>query len=384
MHPLERPSTASAATGRVTTILVVDDLEENRLLIRELFEEQDYRVLEAADGTEGLAVAQRERPDCILLDLSMPGLHGFEVLERMQKDPRLREIPVIIVTASDNTIDEMDRGLRGGAVDYITKPISPQRVFVRVRGAIERRRLLQEVQELRANFTSMLVHDLRGPLTVFRGYLELLETGVAGPVTERQQRYIRKMAESSSKMLRLIAEILDVSKLEAGKLALRFQPTDLAALVADLHERLDPVARQRGIALEVRGADRRQPVVADPDRLDQVLMNLVGNALKFTPPRGAVTLELLDRGDEVEVVVQDSGPGISAEELPLLFEPFVQTAAGQAAGGGTGLGLVVSRHLIEAHGGRIWAESEPGHGSRFAFRLPRRRDAGAGDSRQAS
>lgn len=373
MRPPEAGGPTLAPSERETRILVIDDVEDNRLLIRDIFAEPGYRVLEAADGAQGLLLAERERPDCILLDLSMPGLHGFEVLDRLERDPRLRQIPVIIVTASDNTLEEMDRGLRGGAVDYITKPISPQRVFVRVRGAIERQRLLQEVQDLRANFTSMLVHDLRGPLTVLRGYLELLTTEIAGPLSERQRRYLTKMGDSSHKMLGLIAEILDVSKLEAGKLALNLRPADVSALVADVRERLEPVARQRGIEFEVRGVEHPQPVVADSERLDQVLLNLLGNALKFTPKGGRVAIEVADRGDELEVAVQDSGPGISAAELPLLFEKFSQTAVGRTAGkDGSGLGLVVSRHLVEAHGGRIWAESEVGQGARFTFRLPRR------------
>lgn len=383
MDPSDRPEApvGPILTERPTTILVVDDNENNRLLIRQLFDDLDlgYRVLEAADGARGLVLAETERPECILLDLRMPGLDGFEVLERLQRDPRTREIPVIILTATDDSLENMERALRGGAVDYIAKPISPWRVRVRVQGAIQRRRLLQQVQDLRASFTSMLVHDLRAPLTVIKGYLDLLDLGAGGTLAEKHERYLRKMQESCERMLRLIGEILDVSKLEAGKLTLRLQPLDLSALIAEARERLDPLARQKGIALEVRDADRRQPVVADPDRLDQVLMNLLGNALKFTPQGGTIALEVVDLGDEVEVAVRDSGPGIAPEELPLLFQPFSQTATGRSAGSaGTGLGLVVSRHLVEAHGGRIWAESEPGHGARFVFRLPRTHDTGRG------
>lgn len=361
----------TAAAERVTTLLVVDDLEANRELIRQIFE-PEYRVLDAADGATALRVATAERLDCIILDLAMPGLHGFEVLERLQRDLRTREVPVIIVTASGTPLDDMDRALRGGAVDYITKPISPRQVTIRVRGAIERYRLLREIQDLRANFTSMLVHDLRGPLTAIRGYLDLFEFGAPGSLVEKQQRYLHKMRVGCERMLGLIGEILDISKLEAGRLSLEPRAVDLAALVADVLDRLGPVARQKAIGLDARGAAGPVPLVADPGRLEQVLMNLVGNALKFTPDGGAVAVEIADLGGEVEVAVRDTGPGIAPEEMPLLFEPFVQTKVGRAAKGGTGIGLVVSRHLVEAHGGRIWAESEPGRGARFAFRLPRR------------
>jgi CheY-like chemotaxis protein len=141
--PPPRPHPAPGP--RETTILVVDDKETNRALIQAMFDGSEDRVLEAADGTTGLGLAQRERLDCSLLDLHTPGLTGFEVLERLEADPRTREIPVIILAASDENLETMERALRGGAVDYLTRPISPMRVAIRVRGATERCRLLQEV-----------------------------------------------------------------------------------------------------------------------------------------------------------------------------------------------------------------------------------------------
>jgi len=176
-------------------------------------------------------------------------------------------------------------------------------VTIRVRGAIERRRLLQEVQDLRASFTSMLVHDLRSPLTVFGAFTDLLEK--VGPLTDRQQRYVRKMRDSCAQMIRLIGEILDVSKLEAGKLTLEPRPLSLAALATEVVEQFQPVAQQKRIALEARSTPV-PTLLADPVRLEQVLMNLLGNALKFTPDGGAVTVDVADVGDAVEVAV--TGP----------------------------------------------------------------------------
>lgn len=365
-------------SSRVATLLVVDDSENNRLLIRHLFDEPGYRVIEAADGMQALATVRADRPDCILLDVVMPGMSGFEVLERLQADPRTREIPVIILTATGDNIESVERGLVGGAVDYVTKPILPQRLFVRVRGALERHRLLQEVQSLRAAFTSMLVHDLRSPLTAIRGYLELLRASAeAAPISDRQGRYLGRIDQACQQMLRLIGEILDASKLEAGKLDLDRRSVDLAALGAAVVEQLAPLAEQRRITLTFEGA-AGPPVTADPGRLEQVVMNLVGNALKFTPEGGVVTVEVADEGTESELSVTDNGPGITAEELPLLFERFSQGRAGRLTrDAGTGLGLVICRHIVEAHGGRIRVESQPGKGSRFAFRLPRI-PAGAG------
>jgi signal transduction histidine kinase len=349
---------------------VVDDREENRMIIRYLFDGSGYALLEAADGRAGLELARTENPDCILLDLSMPGLDGFEVLDRLKADPRCRDIPVIILTATDDTVDAMDRGLRGGAVDYITKPISPQRVAVRVRAVVERRRLQRELQDVQASFTSMLVHDLRAPLTVIKGYADLLGA-TADPLTARQQRYLKSMQDSCSRMLRLIGDILDVSKLEAGRLTLELKPVDLGTLALEIGEQTRPLAQQKRIDIAVRIGTDLPLVQADARRLEQVFSNLLNNALKFTPQGGTIGLDATAVDGEVEVAVEDSGPGIPPDELSLLFEKFSQTSSGKSsAAPGTGLGLLICRHLVEAHGGRIWVESEVGRGSRFIMRLP--------------
>jgi signal transduction histidine kinase len=258
----------------------------------------------------------------------------------------------------------MERSLVGGAVDYLTKPISPAQVVVRVRGAIERRRLLAEVDDLRATFTSMLVHDLRGPIAAIRGYLELLGSPRGEALTERQRRFVARMDDGCERLLRLIGEILDVSKLEAHKLVLALAPVDLSVVVASALEQFAPAAEQKGIRL-VSDYGNAEGVLlqADPHRLDQVLMNLIANALKFTPSGGTVTVACTADANGVEAAVVDTGPGIPPSEIPLLFERFSQGGAAHAVrAAGTGLGLLICRHLVEAHGGRIWVESEPDHG----------------------
>jgi two-component system sensor histidine kinase/response regulator len=367
----ERPARIPAPAKSSMTILVIDDQQSNRRLMQQLFGRLEYRVIEAASGPAGLTLAETERPDCILLDLEMPGMSGFEVLAQLQDDPRMREIPVIILTATDDNLQNLERAMQGGAVDYLTKPISPLRVAIRVRGAIERRRLLTELQELRSAFTSMLVHDLRAPLTVIQGYAQLLDSGSPGPVTDKQQKYLREIQSSCDRMIGLISEILDLSKLEAGRLAIEARPLDLAALVAGIVDRMQPVATRSEIRLELQTRLPIEPVMADAGRIEQVLMNLLNNALKFTPSGGAIVVEAADVDGDAEITVSDTGPGMPANELPLLFERFSQASTAKAAPGGTGLGLVICRHLVEAHGGRIWAKSEVGKGSRFAFRLPR-------------
>ncbi len=208
-------------------------------------------------------------------------------------------------------------------------------------------------------------------LTVITAYLHMLQELMVGPLTQTQQRYLGKIGQAVTRMLGLLGEILDLSKLEAGKLSVSPEPMDLAGTVTEAAERFKPGASRRRVTLEVRSPGTPVRVSADPSRLDQVLMNLLSNALKFTPEGGTIRVEVAETGDEVEVAVHDSGPGIPPEEQALLFEKFSQTSSGKSVQGGSGLGLVICRHLVEAHGGRIWVESEPGRGTRFAFRLPR-------------
>jgi len=352
-----------------STILVIDDRSENRTLIRYLFD-AEHRVLEAADGESGLALAVTTRPDCILLDVSMPGLTGFEVLERLQADPRTRETPVIILTATEDSLSGMERALRAGAVDYLTKPIDAHRVTIRVRGAIERGRLLRELQTLRANFTSMLVHDLRAPLTVIDGYAQLLKSRLGSQADATLLRYTRGIDESAKRMLGLIRQILDVSKFEVGKLTIERVLVDVGRLVADVVEAFQPAAKQRSIKLTAHGADAPHPVLGEAARLEQVIMNLLTNALKFTPPEGTIRVEVDGDGDAVTIAVCDSGPGVPPDERQFLFEPFSQAAAGQqATTPGTGLGLVICRRLVEAHEGRMWLDDTE-VGCRFVVSLP--------------
>jgi signal transduction histidine kinase len=244
--------------------------------------------------------------------------------------------------------------------------------WTRPEHAVDRRRGLDDVHELRSELTSMLVHDLRAPLSVITAYIEMLGETEPG-LTDRARGFLRQMARSCDRMIRLIGDILDLSKLEAHRLAMDPVPMDLGTLVAEVVQGFSPSAEQRGIRVDVQVPHPLQ-TVADHHRLEQVVMNLMANALKFTPGGGTITVEARPVDDEVEVSVADTGPGIAAGEMPLLFEKFSQATLGKLSPlSGTGLGLAICRHIIEAHSGRIWAESEPEKGTRFAFRLSRAR-----------
>ena len=352
------------------TIAVVDDSSENRAVVRDLFEPPRYQVLEAADGATGLDLIRREQPDCVLLDLGLPDRDGFEVLERLRSDSATRGIAVVVLAAGDDTTGTIERALRTGAVDYVTTPASSERVAVRVRAALERRRLLRELHDLRGRFTSLLGHDLRSPLTVIMGYVQLLEFGSAA-LAPPHRRYLASIRGACTRMLGLIRDILDVSTLEAGTLTLQRAPVDLAALAAATVDRMRPAADPQSISVDVRAAPAAVTVEADAGRLEQVLTNLLAHALRFTPAGGRVAVEVWADADAAHVAVSDAGPGIPAAEVPRLFELRKSGAGMSGRGDASGLGLVICRHLVEAHGGTIRAESAPGGGTRFVLALPR-------------
>jgi signal transduction histidine kinase len=255
--------------------------------------------------------------------------------------------------------------------------------------AIENVRLFQEIQEksrqlgaanerlkeldrLKSDFVSNVSHELRTPLTAIKGAVDLLLREVPGRLNESQTHYLTRVRSNTQHLAGLINDLLDLAKIEEGKVELKGARVSVGGLVHEVMETVRPMAAEKRVLLEVKVPEPSILVWADRDKVTQVLMNLIGNAIKFTPPQGKVTVSASREGAEwAQVSVNDSGPGISAEECQKIFQKFYQVSEG---GGpkpkGTGLGLAISKALVELHGGKIWVESEPGCGSTFSFTLP--------------
>ncbi|MGH9870567.1 MAG: ATP-binding protein [Candidatus Polarisedimenticolia bacterium] len=229
---------------------------------------------------------------------------------------------------------------------------------------------LRETDRVKSDLLSNVSHELKTPLTAIKGSLQNLLDGLAGEINEKQRRYLARACDNTDQLHRLIDDLLDLSMLETGGVTLRPRPTSVTRLLEDAAESLRPVAERRGVVLHVQPPPEDVVPVADRDRLMQVLFNLVGNSLKFTPQGGAITLEGRRERDDALLCVSDSGPGVPERELERIFDRFYQVPGPAGAKtGGTGLGLPIARSLVELHGGRIWAESSPA-GSRFLFILP--------------
>ena len=364
------------------TVLVVDDEPRNIMLLQDLLEVRGYTVLSAPDGEQGLALARERLPDVVLLDVMMPRLNGFDVCRTLKAEQKTAMIPVLLVTSLDARQDRL-AGIGAGANDFITKPIDSGDLLLRVRNAIAAKRLhdrvaqqlqrLQELEAARDTLTHMVVHDLRSPLTGLRGYLELLRIVANG--NAEVMEYASEADAIAGRLTEMISQVLDMSRLESGQMPLSLKETDLVTLLPAAVASLGPPPAEITVGYEMPGT----PVMisCDPDLISRVVVNLVGNAFKFTPPGSQVRVALAAETDRVRFTVTDSGPGVPAEFRGKIFEKYGQAPLGQAAGvRSTGLGLTFCKLAVEAHRGKIGLENAETGGARFwveLFHAPSRR-----------
>ena len=361
-------------------ILVVDDEPRNVLLLQDLLESRGYTVWTAADGQQGLALAQDRSPDVVLLDVMMPRLNGFDVCRRLKADQRTAMIPVLLVTSLNAREDRL-AGIGAGANDFITKPIDTGDLLLRVRNAVTTKRLhdevtsqflkLQELEAARETLTHMIVHDLRSPLTGLQAYLDLLRVAVAAGSTGEVLEFARDAHALAEHLKEMVSQVLDVSRLESGDMPLSRRDTDLVELLPGAVASLGPPPS--GIAIVYEAAEQPFVVACDRDVVTRVVANLVGNAFKFAPRRGEVRIGLEASNGVVRVTVTDNGPGVEPEHRKVIFEKFGQAPLGQAGKArSSGLGLTFCKLAVEAHGGKIGVDSRNGGGARFWIELPRK------------
>jgi PAS domain S-box-containing protein len=298
-------------------------------------------------------------------------LHELEEMRaKVQVAGALRELEVRSKKKDGAMIDmslsvSPIRGLEGKIVGFlrIAKDITEKKRY-------ERR--LKDLDKMKSDFVSNVSHELRTPLTSIKGSVDNMLDGLTGSLNEKQLRYLARVKSNTDRLSRLINDLLDLSRIEAGRIDLRPTILSLAAVVAEAAEQLKPLAERKLIQIEVMVPDPSMTVWADRDKVTQVLLNLISNAIKFTPEDGKVTVAIEENGNEwAKISVADSGPGILPEEADKIFAKFYQIPhRDNLRPKGSGLGLTISKALVEMHGGHIWVESELGRGSKFSFTLP--------------
>ncbi len=362
----------TAQSSRLDRILVVDDSPDNVFLIQTILEEEGYDISTAEDGPSALAQIEEYAPHLILLDVMMPGMDGFEVTQRIRKNSKLSFIPILLITAYDQP--SVAQGLDMGADDFIRKPVEVDELLARVRSLLRLKHSVDERDQIarqREDFVSRLTHDLRTPLVAADRMLMLFVQGALGELSPTMYEAVDTMIRSNKNLLQMVNTLLEVYRFEAGRKNLTFLPVDIADLLENVVKELTPLAADKKLPLKLQ-LDQKptsSKVVGDRLELHRVFTNIVGNAIKFTDA-GSVTIRLLpDKAikNTMKIEVEDSGSGISAQDRATLFERFRQ---GSHKRSGSGLGLYLSRRIVEAHKGTIEVYSELGKGSVFVVRLP--------------
>ena len=341
-------------------ILAVDDIPDNLLLVQLALEQEGYSVVLAHDGATALKQIKYAPPSLILLDVMMPGMDGYEVTRRIRQDKNIPFIPILLVTAREES--SLVQGLDAGADEFVRKPFQIEELQARVRSMLR----FKETIDQRENFVSCLTHDLRTPLVAANRMLDLIVQQTFGDVTDEQQEAIANIVSSNDNMLEMLNTLLETHQYELGQKTLSFIPVDLNKLIADLVAELEPLAREKGIKLESNSASNIAEVKGDRLELRRVVTNLIGNAIKFTD-KGSVKVSLSEDKERVIVKVQDSGIGISPEDQQAIFQRYHQ---GNHRRAGKGLGLYLCQQIINAHGGELTVQSELGKGTTFRFSLP--------------
>ncbi len=368
------------------TILIADDNPTNLNVLFEYLSAQGYQVLVAEDGTGALEQALYSLPDLILLDVMMPGLDGFETCQKLKESPQTRDIPVIFMTAISETAYVL-KGFSVGAVDYLTKPLQREEVLVRVKNHLSicllQRDLKSEIvirqqaeEELRALnagkdvFFSILAHDLKNPMSGLLGLSEALVDTLPSDADETTRELAVDIRDTSHQIGRLLLELLSWAQIQLGKLEASPQVFALLQEVEFAVAFVGVEARAKKIQL-VNEITEPVDVYADMRMNDTVLRNLIGNAIKFTPQRGIIRISAQRKDKFLEITVADSGNGIPENRLSKLFQ-LGENKPTYGTGGekGTGLGLPLSREMVEKNGGKIWVESTLGEGTKFHFTLP--------------
>jgi signal transduction histidine kinase len=426
------PTRGSGDAQPPVQLLIVDDHRDNLLALEAVLTPLGHRILQAQSGRGAFKILLQEEIALILLDVTMPGVDGYEVAELIRARPANRDTPIIFITANPKSASAAFKGYSVGAVDYIFKPVSADvliskvNVFVdlyarsralkrqaedlrrahdaldltvrerteqlaranqRLRAVIDQRRraeteraelLLREqrarreaerVNRMKDEFLATLSHELRTPLNAMLGWAQLLETGQLD--CDRLQHAVTVIKNNAFAQKQLIEDILDVSRIVNGKMVLKMSSVDVRTVIDGALDTLRPAAEAKRITIKTEAAAVPE-TCGDPDRLQQIVWNLLSNAIKFTPRDGRVDVRVENLGTDLRIVVSDNGRGIAPDFLPHIFDRFSQAdSTVTRTHGGLGLGMAIVRHLVELHGGTVHAESEgENRGATFVVTLP--------------
>jgi K+-sensing histidine kinase KdpD len=365
-------------TGRrQANIMIVDDMPANLQLLVHFLRNEGYKVRPVTSGAAALELAQHIRPDLVLMDVSMPEMDGYETCRRMKENPELREVPIVFLSAMGDLLDKV-RAFEVGGVDYITKPFHMEEVRIRIETHLRLAELREDMQEkcrqleaseqMKASLVHLLIHDMRTPLSSISASLDLagLAESLAGDAPARH--HLAEAKDSIGVLEQMIADILDVYKMESGGRLVKLSPAPISGIVADAVRGIGGLMKHHRLAYTLPPPELL--VLCDPGLTTRVLVNFFNHSVKHAPRDSVIRLQTVDEGDSIRVSVMDQSQGVPPEMHDRLFEKFGRLE-GEANPKKTsiGLGLVFNRMVVEAQGGEIGVRDKPGEGCAFWFTL---------------
>lgn len=361
------------------TVLIVDDVVSNVLLLKTLLKNEKFNVLTANNGRVCIEVCKEKHPDLILLDVMMPDLNGYDTAVILKKDDNLKDIPIIFLTAL-NSPSDLVKGFQVGANDFLTKPFNKEELLMRVTHQISlvaaKRLIVQKNTELqhtisnRDKMYSVIAHDLRSPMASIRMVLNLLVQSISPEIVGQDIFDLVDQANRESEEIHeLLDNLLKWTKSQTGKLIVAYQDFEICDVIIGVVDIFKMVAETKGITLNYVQGEKRHKVHADKDMLNTVLRNFLSNAIKFSNKDSSIDIFVTEQGNFVKVSVRDHGVGIKAERLPSIFHKGT-TTTGTNNEEGSGLGLQLCQEFAIRNGGNVEVESVEGEGSTFSILIP--------------
>ncbi|THB68062.1 MAG: hybrid sensor histidine kinase/response regulator, partial [Spirochaetaceae bacterium] len=333
-----------------------------------------FQTVDAGDGQTALELLKEHQDiQLVISDYNMPGMDGFTLLEKIRQTHSRAQLPFIGVSGA-NAPYLSARFIKLGANDFLAKPFSKEELYCRVLNSIEMLEYIAELHKLdetKNRFLGMAAHDLRNPINSISGFSGLLLETLEDKIDPQSLQFLKHINQSSDEMLSIVNDLLDINTIQAGRLEIKRERHNIAAILQDRVSLFDTMASRKQIEL-VFSSEFDDDVLVDRVRICQVLDNLISNAIKFTPSGGTVNVMLADNKQEVRIGVRDSGPGISSDDQKRLFVPYSRAAARPTGGEqSTGLGLAITKRIVEAHGGQVGIDSSLGKGAEFWVLLPK-------------